>query len=84
MTVETFAPSIVIDGQTVTPDGWQWILAFAIRGCDWAIEEASKPEFREGVVKCLMERERKRIEASIEHHFKMIETLKKELGRLNA
>lgn len=82
MTVETFAPSIKIGNTTITPDGWEWVLAFAIRGCDWAIEEASKPEFREGVVKCLMERQRKAIEASIDHHFKMIETLKQELGRL--
>ena len=82
MTVETFAPRVMVDGQAVTPEGWMWVLAFAIRGCDWAIEEASKPEFREGVVKSLMERQRKQIEESIDHHFKMIETLKKELGRL--
>ena len=45
--METFHPAVIIDGQTVHPEGWMYILAFAIAGIPWAIEEASKPEFLE-------------------------------------
>lgn len=44
MTVK-FAPTVVVDGQTVTPEGWMWVLAFAIRGVKWALDECEKPEF---------------------------------------
>lgn len=44
--MQTFAPSILIGGQTVTPPGWVWVLGFALGGCQWAIEEAAKPEFK--------------------------------------
>lgn len=44
--VKTFAPTVVVDGQTVTPRGWMWVLAFALGGCDWAIAEADTPEFK--------------------------------------
>lgn len=40
-----FAPSVLVKGKTVTPKGYEWILGFAIGGCEWAIAEASKPEF---------------------------------------
>ncbi len=42
----SFAPSAVIDGRTVTPAGWMWVISFALAGCEWAVTEASKPEFR--------------------------------------
>lgn len=42
----SFAPKITLpNGQEYTPEGWMWILAFALRGIPWAITEASKPEF---------------------------------------
>ena len=31
-------PAIVIDGKTVYPTGFEWLLAFAIAGCKWAEE----------------------------------------------
>ncbi len=32
-------PGIVIaDGSTIYPTGPEWILAFAIKGCQWAID----------------------------------------------
>ncbi len=40
-----FAPTIKVGGQTVTPKGYEWVLGFALGGCEWAIIEASKPEF---------------------------------------
>ena len=43
--MEKFAPAINVNGETITPKGYEWIMAFALRGCEWAIKEASKPEF---------------------------------------
>lgn len=54
--VTKFSPSVVIDGRTVTPEGWMWVLGFALGGCDWAIEAASKPEFRARVAESLRKR----------------------------
>ena len=49
---EHFAPRIVDrDGCIFTPTGFEWVLAFAFHGCEWAIIEASKPEFREHIIK---------------------------------
>ncbi len=45
MTTETFSPQVIVDGVTVTPEGWMWVLGFALRGVPWAVEAASKPEF---------------------------------------
>ena len=36
---ESFAPTIVLkSGKVITPTGNEWILYFAIMGCEWAIE----------------------------------------------
>jgi len=36
---EIFAPGIVTeDGRTIYPTGLEWILAFALNGCQWAID----------------------------------------------
>jgi len=43
--MESFAPSVVVDGITVQPEGWMWILGFALGGCEWAIQLADSPEF---------------------------------------
>lgn len=42
---EKFAPTVMVDGSSVQPEGWMWILSFAIGGCDWAVKIASEPEF---------------------------------------
>ena len=35
----TFAPKIrTRDGKTITPTGNEWILFFALGGCQWAID----------------------------------------------
>lgn len=41
-----FSPSVNVDGQTYTPPGWLWVLAFAVGGCEWAIAETETPEFK--------------------------------------
>lgn len=40
--IEHFAPSILINGRTYYPTGFEWLLAFAIAGCKWA--EDALPE----------------------------------------
>lgn len=42
---EHFAPQIMVDGHSVTPEGWMWVLGFALRGIPWAVEQASDPAF---------------------------------------
>lgn len=38
-----FAPTVVMPGGgTVTPEGWMWVLGFAMAGCEWAIEAAER------------------------------------------
>jgi hypothetical protein len=44
--IETMHPSVVVDGVTVVPEGWMWILGFAMAGIPWAVAEAEKPEFQ--------------------------------------
>ena len=45
--MESFAPKIKVHGGTVTPKSYEWVLGFALAGCEWAIEKASEPEFLE-------------------------------------
>jgi hypothetical protein len=42
---ERFAPTVLVDGETLTPESWMWILAFALGGIQWAIDECEKAEF---------------------------------------
>lgn len=42
---ESFAPKVIVDGQCITPEGWMWILGFALGGCEWAIKQALDPSF---------------------------------------
>jgi hypothetical protein len=41
----SFNPGVVIDGVTYHPPGWMWVLAFASREIDWAVEATREPEF---------------------------------------
>lgn len=39
----TIAPTVLLTDEygnqtTYAPPGWMWVLAFAIRGCPWAVE----------------------------------------------
>ena len=62
--VDRFSPSVMLDGRAVTPTGWMWVVGFALAGCEWAVEEASKPDFQEALSNWM--RERKRVEAEEE------------------
>ncbi len=43
------APGVVMDGKVVYPEGWMWVLGFALAGCRWAEEEVARPHFDEKV-----------------------------------
>lgn len=74
---ERFAPTVLIDGYTVTPPGWMWIFAFAINGCDWAIRTASTEEFKETIREWMKDRHNHRLQQSIDYHQREIERMKK-------
>lgn len=70
------APSVVIDGRTVQPEGWMWVLGFALAGVPWAVETASTDEFRERCragMKAMRDRE---AESEIAHLERRIAVLK--------
>jgi len=50
--VEKLSPKIIIKdyyGNPVDyePEGWMWILAFALHGCEWAVKEAESEKFKD-------------------------------------
>ncbi len=59
--------------------GWMYVLAFALRGILWAIEEAMKFEFREIVKQYQRDQHNYEINQEIDSLLKRIEELKKEL-----
>lgn len=64
--VQTFAPSVQMPGGgVVTPPGWMWVLGFALGGCQWAIEEADKPEFKARIRADLEAQKQRRIDEQI-------------------
>lgn len=77
--VTRFAPSVVVDGRTVQPEGWMWVLSFALAGVPWAVETASTPEFSERCrtgLKAMRDRE---AESEIAHLERRIAVLKADL-----
>lgn len=80
----TITPGVWIEREygekcLVHPPGWMWVLAFAIGGCEWAIKEADTEEFREIIRKWYEDQKEAEIQAAMDHHYREIERLKKEL-----
>jgi len=74
--VTRFAPSVVVDGRTVQPEGWMWVLSFALAGVPWAVEAASTDEFSDRCragLKAMRDRE---AESEIAHLERRIAVLK--------
>lgn len=42
---ESFAPTVMVHGVAVTPEGWMWVLAYALAGVEWALETVRDPAF---------------------------------------
>jgi len=76
---ESFSPSLLIDGETVTPRGWMWVLGFALGGCGWAIKEASTPEFLQAVKDDLIRDQVEKSHKQIAFYEEKIKKLKEEL-----
>ena len=86
--VEHFAPSIKVPtscctSETITPKGYEWVLAFAIKGVPWAIEKASTPEFRQMVLDDLRNERREAVKRMIDGHLGEIDDFRKELRSLD-
>lgn len=43
--METFSPTVMVDGFVVKPEGWMWVLAFALGGCGWALDLVCDPSW---------------------------------------
>jgi hypothetical protein len=53
----SFAPTVVMPGGgTVTPEGWMWVLGFALAGCEWAIEAAERDNLHQKAMDYLRRR----------------------------
>lgn len=66
MKKESFAPTVMIDGRCYTPEGWMWVLSFALAGIPWAIKKCLDPEYNlRGIIDDYNKRKK--------HHFLNIE-----------
>jgi hypothetical protein len=63
--VQTFSPSVKIDGITIVPEGWMWVLSFAFAGCQWAIDQADTAEFKARIRQWMETRRQADIEQEI-------------------
>lgn len=64
--MSSFSPTVLLpDGRTIKPQGWMWVMGFALAGCQWAIDEANTPEFRRRARQAIAEQRRKETEAEI-------------------
>ena len=73
---KSFAPSIIVDGVRVTPKGFEWVLGFALAGCDWAIKKADTPEFRQQIREHLEQENKDKIDRQIAHYEQKIANLR--------
>ena len=77
--IASFSPSIIINNKTYCPKGYEWILGFALGGCQWAINKASTEEFKAMVIKDLKKETDKKVINLINIYTNKIIKLKEEL-----
>lgn len=86
------APSVLLaNGETMTPEGWMWVLAFALRGVPWALRDTETPAFtaaveswRRRVLLANCDNEEAEIRANmaaLEHAMKLIQVRRESLGK---
>lgn len=50
---ETFSPGVILpDGDTWYPNGMEWLLFFALKGCKWAADALETPEVKAQILRC--------------------------------
>lgn len=76
---KTFAPSVIIDGDSYTPPGWMWVLGFALGGVEWALRESDTQEFRETVRAWTAKQKCLKLERQIAHYEQCLTKLRQEL-----
>lgn len=67
---------VVVDGRTVQPEEWMWVLGFALAGVPWAVETASTPEFRECCQAGMKKMHDREVESEIAHLERRIAALR--------
>ncbi len=77
--MRNFAPTIQVEGRTVTPKGYEWVLGFALAGCDWAIKQASDPGFLEMIRADLKQEAVEKLEMLIEQYERKVLEMKSDL-----
>lgn len=83
--MESFAPKVRMPGgYDYTPMGWEWIMAFAFAGCEWAIKEADKPEFRQVVKDSLRQRERDNLQNVLNERLAEVDRLRDKIRALDS
>lgn len=86
---KSFNPSVRIwhgypinEYKDYTPPGWMWVLALALRGVEWAMEEADTPKFRAIINEYYHNEAIKRKETIITEYEEKLEKFYKELDEL--
>ena len=72
-----FAPTVLVDGLTITPPGWMWVFAYAIRGCEWAICEMEKDTFKDKLRQYLKDKHCHHVRGAIRLHLKEVRRLRR-------
>ncbi len=73
---ESFSPKIIVDGKLYAPNGFEWVLGFALAGCDWAIKKADTPEFRQRLREHLEQENKDKVERQIADYEQKITDLR--------
>lgn len=43
--MKNITPTVNVDGESVSIEGWMFVLSFALAGIEWAVKEACDPKF---------------------------------------
>ena len=74
---KSFAPTVMVDGRTITPPGWMWVMGLALGGVEWAIHECDTEGFKTKVRRWL--KDNKAQESAVKDCEDKLAQLRKEL-----
>ncbi len=73
---KSFNPGVMIDGRRVEVPGFMWIVAFASRGVQWAIDAMEQdPTIEQRFKNGLVMQEIEKVDGQIEYHQRMVSAL---------